>query len=509
MKQKFVQLLLLAQFLFAPKLFSQNIAINTTGNQPDTSAMLDISSTNLGFLMPRMNTTQVNTIVLPATGLLVFNTDINAFQVNIGTTTSPIWNTIGTSQSGWSINGNTGINSNNFLGTTDGKPLTFKVNNLLSGFIDTLSGNTLFGYLAGIANTTGYDNTFIGSLAGQHDSSGSFNTAVGQTAGYALTSGSGNSFFGINSGVNATTGNYNTAIGYRALYGGSPFTGSNNVGIGSGAGVFLTAGSNNTLIGPNAGYTLNTGSNNIVLGNWALSYGDTASENVAIGNNAGTYAVSDSNIFIGNNAGYQTSPGTGIFIGNNAGMSNYSGTNLLLLGNYSDVTTDGLNNATAIGYGATVGANNSLVLGGTGTNAVDVGIGTSTPNSTLQIAGSVSANITTQNTDYTVSSSDFTIITTQSNTTTITLPDPTTCIGRLIYIENYGSTTVTLSTPTGNINSKPNSNAGSYTSTTTLSLGFIAPSVNVSTLGNVYYSANGYAATLQSDGNNWWVISSL
>ena len=508
MKKKTFCLLLLFQLIITFKLFSQNIGINTTGNLPDTSAMLDVSSTKLGFLMPRMNTAQVNAIALPARGLLIFNADINSFQVNTGTTISPVWSTIGTSKNGWLTTGNAGTDSSSFLGTTDGKPLRFKVNNLPAAFVDTFSGNTLFGYMADAATTSGYDNTFIGSLAGQYDSSGSFNTAVGQTAGYALTSGSGNSFFGISSGVNATTGSYNTGIGYRALYGGSPFTGSNNVGIGSGAGILLTGGSNNTLIGPNAGYSLDTGSNNIALGSSALAYGDAASENVAIGNNAGTYAVSDSNVFIGNNAGYQTYSGTGIFIGNNAGMTNYAGTNLLLLGNYSDVTMDGLNNATAIGYGATVGENNSVVLGGMGANAVNVGIGTSTPNSTLQIAGSVSANITTQNSNYTMAPTDFTVITTQSSIITVTLPDPTTCVGRLVYIENYGSTSITLSTPTGNINSKPNSNAGGYSSSTTLSLGNTAPSVTVSG-DNTYYSANGYACTFQSDGSNWWVISSL
>ena len=32
-----------------PELFSQNVSINSTGNMPDTSAMLDVSSTTKGF----------------------------------------------------------------------------------------------------------------------------------------------------------------------------------------------------------------------------------------------------------------------------------------------------------------------------------------------------------------------------------------------------------------------------------------------------------------------------
>lgn len=44
-----------------------------------------------------------------------------------------------------------------------------------------------------------------------------------------------------------------------------------------------------------------------------------------------------------------------------------------------------LNNATAIGYNAKVARSNSLILGGTGTDAVNVGIGTTTPFASLEV----------------------------------------------------------------------------------------------------------------------------
>src|SRR5215216_3555893 len=78
------------------KLFSQNVGINSTGSAPDASAMLDVSSTTKGFLMPRMTTTERDAIASPATGLTIFNTSIVAYQVNTGTPASPVWSTLGT-----------------------------------------------------------------------------------------------------------------------------------------------------------------------------------------------------------------------------------------------------------------------------------------------------------------------------------------------------------------------------------------------------------------------------
>ena len=51
------------------------VAINTTGNDPDTSAMLDVSSTEKGLLIPRMTEAQRTGIALPAKGLLVYQND--------------------------------------------------------------------------------------------------------------------------------------------------------------------------------------------------------------------------------------------------------------------------------------------------------------------------------------------------------------------------------------------------------------------------------------------------
>lgn len=52
---------------------AQNIGIGTT--TPAASAQLEVSSTNKGFLMPRMTTGQRDSIVSPAVGLQIFNLD--------------------------------------------------------------------------------------------------------------------------------------------------------------------------------------------------------------------------------------------------------------------------------------------------------------------------------------------------------------------------------------------------------------------------------------------------
>ena len=54
---------------------AQSVGINSTGNAPDASAMLDVSSTNSGILVPRMTLVQRDAISSPATGLMIYQTD--------------------------------------------------------------------------------------------------------------------------------------------------------------------------------------------------------------------------------------------------------------------------------------------------------------------------------------------------------------------------------------------------------------------------------------------------
>ncbi len=73
---KIIQTLLLSALaLSVNKVQGQGMAINTSGSTADNSAMLDVSSTSKGVLVPRMTAAQVAAISAPATGLLVYQTD--------------------------------------------------------------------------------------------------------------------------------------------------------------------------------------------------------------------------------------------------------------------------------------------------------------------------------------------------------------------------------------------------------------------------------------------------
>lgn len=71
---------------------------------PDASSVLDVSSTTQGMLTPRMTSAQISAISSPATGLLVFDTTLNAFYfynstswVSLGVTST------GNDYSGWGV----------------------------------------------------------------------------------------------------------------------------------------------------------------------------------------------------------------------------------------------------------------------------------------------------------------------------------------------------------------------------------------------------------------------
>ncbi len=86
----FIKLFALCLFGILPAL---HLAAQTVigADAPDPSAMLDIQSTNKGFLPPRMTTAERNAMSNPATGLLVFNTTLNCIEMKVGGPAQPAW----------------------------------------------------------------------------------------------------------------------------------------------------------------------------------------------------------------------------------------------------------------------------------------------------------------------------------------------------------------------------------------------------------------------------------
>ncbi|MBD8347919.1 MULTISPECIES: hypothetical protein [unclassified Dysgonomonas] len=82
-------LLLLLFHLLTIDISHAQVGINTT--TPNASTALDIVSTTQGVLIPRMTSSQRLSISSPASGLLVYDTNLNGIYQNAGTAAAPSW----------------------------------------------------------------------------------------------------------------------------------------------------------------------------------------------------------------------------------------------------------------------------------------------------------------------------------------------------------------------------------------------------------------------------------
>jgi hypothetical protein len=86
---KKIQQLLTLTFLIISGTVMAQIGLGTAA--PESSSVLDMSSTNKGFLMPRMTTIQREAIQSPANGLLIYNTTTNGLEVFIISGANRAW----------------------------------------------------------------------------------------------------------------------------------------------------------------------------------------------------------------------------------------------------------------------------------------------------------------------------------------------------------------------------------------------------------------------------------
>ncbi|SCY70518.1 tail fiber domain-containing protein [Flavobacterium caeni] len=315
--------------LFAIPVFAQ-VGVNTVSPQ----AQLDIRASNPaapsntdGILIPRINAFPTTNPTIAQHGMLVFMN--NGFGTQLPGfyywDNNPALWKPVTPFPSWGLSGNSGITSANFIGTTDLTDVRFRRGGILSGRLGET--NTTFGFAA-LSNSgaTGNFNTAIGAMALSNSTTGYENTAVGYAALQNNADGYYDSAFGRASMFENLSGESNAAYGYQSL--------RNNL-----------AGNQNTAIGRQALLDNSSGSYNTAVGRRALDGNLTGNHNTAIGY-------------------------------------------------FSDVAADGLTNATAVGNYAVAGASNTLVLGSvagvnSATSNVNVGVGTTTPQTRLHVVGNL------------------------------------------------------------------------------------------------------------------------
>ena len=301
---------------------AQNIGINSTGANPNASAMLDIVSSTSGLLIPRMTAAQktaLNPLPAAAQGLLIYQTDgTEGFYYNTSTTTTPIWNAVSPGAFALPLsisNGGTGSATQNFVDLTTlqnniNGAKTFLVNvtvptlnTLTVGIgpgtgnatntavgISALAGNTTatnvtaIGYQAAIGNTTGGSTVAVGYQALMANTTGVGNTATGSQALFTTTTGGFNTAYGVGA-LYTTTGIGNTATGYHSLY--SNTSGISNTAIGYQAGFGNTSGTQNTYVGYNTGIGITSGANNTILGANVIGLAAALANNIIIADGAG------------------------------------------------------------------------------------------------------------------------------------------------------------------------------------------------------------------------------
>jgi hypothetical protein len=91
LKMKTFKTILILLAIVATCTLSAQVAITDDGGEAHSSAMLEVKSTDKGFLPPRMTEAQRDAIANPAAGLIIYQTDVNpGLYQYYGTTWAPV-----------------------------------------------------------------------------------------------------------------------------------------------------------------------------------------------------------------------------------------------------------------------------------------------------------------------------------------------------------------------------------------------------------------------------------
>lgn len=254
-----------ASFLiFQTTLSAQNVGIGT--DTPNTSALLDLTSSDKGLLIPRVDT---GSVVTPAVGLLIFQPADSVFYYHNGNQWIRL--SLGPILADKDQDTRIEVEEN-----PDDDRIRFKLNN--SDKIQ-LMHNPGGHFQISVANNSG--NLFLGNGAGDATAPlGINNIFMGSGAGLENIIGDDNIAIGVESLSNHEQGDKNISIGYRALSDGADK--NENVALGYQA-LQNSEGDFNVAIGNSALEENTTGENNIAIGKQALEASTNKNFNIGIG----------------------------------------------------------------------------------------------------------------------------------------------------------------------------------------------------------------------------------
>lgn len=394
-------MLSVALLIIGSAALAQNMSINETGTEPNASAMLDVQSTSMGFLMPRMTAAQRAAIATPAHQLLVMQTDqseglymydsVNsnwlhlldsvAIAAMIQTTGTPSLDSVlamGNDGGGDSI---LNVNALAIGGSDPSAQVQIDSFTVIEGsgfenaygwfgFNTKKSSETTLTYLhTGTPSLMAAGDNFLGFFLWPNGTSGDtlandataylriqeneiemnnttqifqFGDHFEFNEGRMEVQSTGNSvIIGNNAGANDDfTNNSNILIGTNA--GAATTTAIRTVAIGEGAMQSQTTQNNNIGIGYNAGNGL-TGISNIAIGSYALGSASGAGQSTAIGYTAAENATGSSNTVIGYAALKSNATGANnVAVGVSAG-ENSSGSGNVFIGRLAGQSAAGNN----------------------------------------------------------------------------------------------------------------------------------------------------------------------
>jgi hypothetical protein len=127
---------------------SQSVLINKDGGNPDNSAILELRSSEKGFLAPRMEATDRLSIPTPATGLLVFQTNgFKGFYFYNGAA----WDTLGITSNVTYVSNVVNVSNSGITLISDIKPINTNGGKFTSGAWQKRDLNTISGDLAKVS----------------------------------------------------------------------------------------------------------------------------------------------------------------------------------------------------------------------------------------------------------------------------------------------------------------------------------------------------------------------